>query len=43
MKPGNQPPPLNNLDKKQGIFTNLAIVAEAKRANCWLYNKMNNT
>ncbi len=29
-------------DKKAGVFTSMSIVAEAKRANCWLYNKLNN-
>ncbi|WP_443945618.1 hypothetical protein ACJVDH_00470 [Pedobacter sp. AW1-32] len=30
-------------DKQMGTFTNMSIVAEAKRANCWLYNKLTNT
>ncbi|WP_443947039.1 hypothetical protein ACJVDH_07995 [Pedobacter sp. AW1-32] len=34
---------LSHHDRKLGSFTNMAIVAEAKRANCWLYNKLNNT
>ncbi|WP_316826006.1 hypothetical protein [Pedobacter miscanthi] len=42
MKSTNQPHQLSHHDKKQGVFTNMAIVAEAKRANCWLYNKLNN-
>jgi len=43
MKLTNQPYQLSHHDKKQGVFTTMAIVAEAKRANCWLYNKQNNT
>jgi hypothetical protein len=43
MKLSNQSQQLSHEDKKPGVFTNMAIVAEAKRANCWLYNKLNNT
>ncbi|KLT63886.1 MULTISPECIES: hypothetical protein [Pedobacter] len=33
----------SDFDKQVGVFTSMAIVGEAKRANCWLYNKLNNT
>ncbi|MCX3266525.1 hypothetical protein [Pedobacter agri] len=38
----NDPPQVNTNDKKSGVYTSMSIVAEAKRANCWLYNKLNN-
>ncbi|WP_316848933.1 hypothetical protein [Pedobacter agri] len=43
MKPVNQPHQLSHHDKKLGTFTNMNIVAEAKRSNCWLYNKLSHT
>jgi hypothetical protein len=43
MKPVNQSYQLSHQDKQTSSFTSMAIVAEAKRSNCWLYNKLNHT
>ena len=32
---------LSHQDKQTSSFTSMAIVSEAKRSNCWLYNKLN--
>jgi len=34
---------LSHQDKQPSGFTSMAIVAEARRSNCWLYNKLNHT
>jgi hypothetical protein len=41
MKPTNQLHQLNHHDKKKVVFTNIGIVAKAKRANGCLYNRLN--
>lgn len=43
MKTTNGAHQLSHQDKQTSSFTSMAIVAEAKRANCWLYNKLNHT
>ncbi|WP_316851683.1 hypothetical protein [Pedobacter agri] len=40
MKIVTDTPSVSLNDKKTGVFTSMSIVAEAKRANCWLYNKL---
>lgn len=43
MKTINGSHQLSHQDKQTSSFTSMAIVAEAKRSNCWLYNKLNHT
>lgn len=42
MKIVSDGPQIARNDNQNGIFTSMSIVAEAERANCWLYNKLNN-